>query len=243
MSGRKQKSISDPNLASNHDAGATVILTQNAVDPKYGVLSFPVIDHTSFYFNYAEYHLKEAERIRQEIIAIPVGRANNRFVKIELAGEIFHHGQLVVIFSYLALEYFGLSCMQGFQKTKEWKNKRLDQKIKDFIPKELGIPKLPQNLCSAFGELEERRHSLNHPNYKNMIHWSDTEWDTCHSAWMIIGNYERVYKGAKDIYHHLHVPFKAEMLKRNPPRPVTLTGVTRGIRFENPAKKPAKNNK
>lgn len=237
MAGQKQKQVSDQSLAHAHEAGSTVMLTQIAIDPVYGTIMFPVIDHADFYFEAAKYHLAEAEKLREEILSKPLdNKSNCRLVSDnQLIANFFLHSQCVVIFSYLALEYFAIACSRGLGKEEGWKKRRLDQKIKYLISQELGIPNLPQELCAAFGEIENRRHSLNHPELKNIVNGGDTEWDSVHVSWMMIGNYKKAYDNAVKIYDYLNEPYKSEMAKKSPQQ-VTLS-IQRGMKFENPAKK------
>ncbi|HUI28835.1 MAG TPA: hypothetical protein VLX91_01370 [Candidatus Acidoferrales bacterium] len=236
MAGNKQKQVGEQSLAHAHEAGSTFVLTQTAIDPVYGAVMFPVIDHTDFYFKAAKHHLAEAEKLREEILSKPLDKSNCRLVfDNQLIEDFFLHSQCVVLFSYLALEYFAIECSRGLGKAQEWKKRRLDQKIKYLIPQELGIPKLSQELCNAFGEIEARRHLLNHPEFKNIVNGSDTDWDSVHVSWMIIGNYKKACNNAVKIYDYLSKPYKSEIVKRSS-KQVTLN-VQRGMRFDNQVKK------
>ncbi|MFA6475787.1 MAG: hypothetical protein WCV68_00050 [Candidatus Paceibacterota bacterium] len=236
MAGKKQKQVSDPSLAHPHEAGSEVWLTQPAVHPIYGTIMFPILDHTDFYFKAAGSCLQDAKRYHNEILSKPLNKSNCRLVTDnQLLGNFFLNAQNVVLFSYLALEYFALSCAGSFGKQRQWKDRRLDQKIKHLISQELGIPRLPQDLCSAFGDIENRRHALNHPRPESVANADPREWDSVHLAWLLIGNYEKTYSDSLKIYEYLSVPYKEQMMRKS--GPVTLTGVKRGIRFENQAKK------
>ncbi|MFA5997114.1 MAG: hypothetical protein WC791_01340 [Candidatus Paceibacterota bacterium] len=238
MAGRKEKSVSGSDLAHPHDVGVTVTFNQIVIHPTYGTILLPVYDHTDFYFKSAESALIEAKKYHEKILSSPVNKSNCRVVYSESTDlpAFFMFSQNVVIYSYLALEYFAISCAQSVNKVKEWEKRRLDQKLKYLIQQELGIPHLSPDLCSAFGELENRRHSLNHPTIKNITNGHPTEWDSAHLAWLMVGNYEKVYLSAKKIYEEIRKPL-IEYNKKKPQGEVTLTGVKRGIKFENPAKK------
>lgn len=237
MAGRKIKSISNKDLAYSHAAGAEVLLSQIAIHPIYGTFIFSVINHTDFYNKAALYHLEEAKKAHDKVISMPVGKQNARGVfDNDILGDFFHNAQLVVLFSYLWLEYFAMDCSRGLGKLSDWKKRRLDQKLKYLISQELGIENLPQELCTAFGEIEHRRHSLNHPEFKNVVHGSETEWDTVHLGWLIVGNFEKCFENATKIYNYLHEPYIKNMRER-PSGPTTINIIQRGMEFKNPAKK------
>lgn len=237
MAGRKAKMKSEKSLARSHEAGTEVLFTQPCIHPRYGAIMFAILDHVDFYFKAAESNLEDAKKFHASILSTPVGNSNNRLISDgQLLGNFFMHAQSVVLFSYMALEYFSMNCIKSLGRYDEWKTSRLDEKLKLLIPTALGIPKLPNKLRDAFGDLETRRHSLNHPSPENVANGNDREWDTVHMAWLMIGNYEKSYKDALAIYHHLLEPMR-KWNKDHSSGPVTLTGVKRGIRFDNPAKK------
>lgn len=242
MASKKEKSISDPNLAHPHEVGAQVIINQIAIHPTHGAILLPVYDHTDFYFKCAEASLLDAKKFHEKILSTPLNKSNcrNIYSDNEFLPAFFMHSQNVVLYSYLALEYFAIDCARSINKVKEWEKRRLDQKLKYLIQQEIGVTKLSQDLCNSFGILENRRHSLNHPQMKNIMNGHPTEWDSSHLAWLMIGNYEKVYLDAKKIFEEIQKPLKEYNSKKPKSDSVTLTGVRRGLKFENPAKKSTK---
>ncbi|MEW5797700.1 MAG: hypothetical protein AB1728_01720 [Bacteroidota bacterium] len=236
MAGKKQIQISDQEFKKSHEAESKVAWVQSAIDPKYGAILFEVLDHTSFYFELSKVHLEEADKYLLQIRSIPVGYLNCRAIDEKTIFHFFHHSQLVVIFSYLALEYFALECSQQLDKNNSWDGKRLDQKLKELIPNALGISKLPIDLCNAFGEIENRRHSLNHPTFNNIVNASETQWDTVHISWMIIGKYKKSYEDALKIHEYLSEPYKNYLAKNTPPT-LKFDILKRGIKFGNQSRK------
>lgn len=198
-------------------------------------------DLTHLVYQVARHELLQARKWHKKIFKIPVNKKSNyRLVgsNNELIGEFFLHSQLVVLFSYLALEYFALSCTRGLEKTTEWKKRRLDEKLKKLIPGEINLDPLPDILCDRFGDLEHRRHALNHPEFKNIAHGHDTEWDPAHLAWLMAGRYEDAYSTTIKIHDYLNASYKKHMAVINKNTgPVTLQIKERGARFKNPAKK------
>jgi hypothetical protein len=105
--------------------------------------------------------------------------------------------------------------------------------------REIGFPDVAREEgWASFVEMHKYRDAVNHPKEENIYGTDDGSWQHVPLAWFASG---RSIDTSEQLWHFLdQVATRWEQKKKEYDQPTTLTGLKRGIRSLEPAKKPPK---
>src|SRR5213592_4638920 len=102
--GKNVNLTSNPSLIESHEAGAKIQLVQPALHVTYGVLMVPRLILWKAHLNLAEGRYGQLRALDEQVLALPVGPSNTRFVSPDLAIDLYKVGTELVLHTILAVQ-------------------------------------------------------------------------------------------------------------------------------------------
>jgi hypothetical protein len=106
----------------------------------------------------------------------------------------------------------------------------LKEKLKHIITNIIKKPDLvsSRGYSMLFQELEQARHSINHPRNENTYNCGDTTWDKVPLAWGVSGKSLKFFEHSAKLFNNLYSDWKT--VEPQYAKPGVLTGLKRGVK-------------
>lgn len=238
--GKKIRVTSDPKLAKSHKKGAVVDFVQPAVHP----LGLIYVHYPYYWSLHARYSSLAYERLKSYIdvvLAQPADKSNARSIHdFNLINKMYKATCDLVIHSYLLFEYLSLSILTAvylypgandedkkkFQGVEQYE---LKDKVRHILKNIIKRPDLvnSKGYSMLFQELEQIRHSINHPTNDSVYNAGKNTWDKVPLAWAISGKAIKYFDEMTMLFNAMYKEWNKVQPQYS--KPVTLTGVQRGI--------------
>lgn len=239
--GKKTKIISDPSLVRSHSAGAKVELVQVALHD----LGMVYIGHPRYWALHARYANNGYKRLKLYIDKILSEEPSNDNVRsvhdATLITKIYKATFDLVVHTYLTYEYFVLFILttvylypsaseEDKKKFSELEKLELKEKLKHIITEILKKPELvtSNGYSMLFQELEQIRHSLNHPKNDNTYNCGENTWDKVPLAWGVSGKSLKFFEQTANLLDNIYKEWTK--IESQYSKPGKLIGVKRGIK-------------
>ncbi len=232
---RKIRTKADPTLAESHAAGAKVTLVQPALHETYGTLLVP---RPVYWLQHAKAALARQESLRQldqRVLETELGASDSRILAGDLAIALYVTGTEAVLHIVLAVQQLVTELELGLKITRpplENLNTRLGTVLRAIEYMGLGVD--PR--YGRFGELQEVRDAVEHPEKETVYNSTGGEWDRVPLAWIASGKALSAIEASLALIADIAKAWDA-FQSAHASGPGTLTGVTRGIRSLESAKK------
>lgn len=239
--GKKTKIESDPKLARSHAAGASFEVVQIALHD----LGMIYVQHPIYWALHARYANSAYKRLKRYIDQIMESKPSIGNVRsihdANKITKIYKATFDLVVHSYLTYEYFVLFILTTVylypgateidkQHFEHLQSLELKDKLKFIIINIINKPELIESrgYSMLFSELEQARHSLNHPKNDNTYNCGDTTWDKVPLAWGVSGKSIKFFDSSARLFNGLYEGW--ELVEPKYRKPGVLTGVKRGIK-------------
>ena len=239
--GKKVKTRSDPTYAKPHAAGATMELVQPVVH-NLGLIYVGHPYYWDLHARYANSGYKRLKKYINKILQKQPDKTNARSIHdFKFINKIYKATCDLVIHTYLSYEYFTLfvltsvylnpSC--GDAEKKEFKKLEpieLKEKLKHVLVKIINKPEMVKSVgySMLFQELEQMRHSINHPKNENIYNCGKNTWDKVPLAWGVSGKALKFFDELAILFNSTCKAWQA--IEPNYSKPGTLTEVQRGVK-------------
>lgn len=231
----RDRIVSDPSLARDHEAGVTVTLVQPLIHRQLGAITYEVPLFWEMHQHAAEEAHERLTALHEELASKPVDKSNSRFLQVDdFVYRVYVEGASLVRNAVLMFHHLSNTIEQQL---------RLDpyggpmlQRL-DKAARSAGIERPALHAgYPGLAELVQVRDAIEHPKASSTYNANEGAWDSVPLAWMLSDKPATAYERFASLSADFVSAWKT--VQEGLAAPGTITISKRGIRHTVQAKKP-----
>jgi hypothetical protein len=238
IKGRKIRLESDPKLARDFAAGATITLVLPVLHERYGLIYLPAPKYSLLHFKQWQAAHKLLANADRRLLELPIGEANERNVRdVDFLYTIYVAGTTLVVQAVLAFHHKTLEIEQTLGLTPGTMDDIGDRLRKALTT--IGFRSLDRDpTWERFVEIHKYRDAAMHPTQDNLYAPAGQTWVNVPLAWYASGKALEASRIATTLFDEISNHWESKRQEFS--HPVTVT-VKRGMKSTHQVKKSRSN--